>query len=406
MLDVDVVPFPMKILMLSPWLPYPPNWGFAKRVFHILEVLGRRHDITLVAFSAGGDAEHVRMLEPYCAAVHTVPAPSFALGKRVAQVASLLSPASFQRRTSYSPAMQRTLDTLAAGAPFDIIHVESSQMACYRFDPRSVLILDEHNIEYELYYRMYQTEAALVRRWFSWLEYYKFKREETASWRSVGGCVLTSEREAVLVNAVVPSVPTAVVPNAVDTDFFAPSSAPVDPDAIVLTGLMKYRPNVDGALFFVKEIMPRILQRRPNVTFHIVGGEAPPEIRRLASRQVVVTGAVEDVRPYVHGAAVFAVPLRMGSGTRLKVLEGLSMGKPMVSTALGCEGIEVVHGQHLLIADTAAAFADAVLDVMARPELARRLSDEGRSLMLRQYRWEHAVGALEAFYARTGRYNS
>ena len=119
-----------------------------------------------------------------------------------------------------------------------------------------------------------------------------------------------------------------------------------------------------------------------------------------------MTGAVDDVRPYVHRAAVFAVPLRMGSGTRLKVLEGLSMGKPMVSTALGCEGIDVVDGQHLLIADTAAAFADAVLDVMTRPELARRLSDEGRALMLRQYRWEHAVDALEAFYARTGRYNS
>ena len=396
----------MKILVLSPWLPYPPNWGFAKRVFHMVEVLGRRHEITLVAFSAGGDAEQVRKLEPHCAAVHTVPAPTFALGKRVAQVASVLSPTSFQRRTIYSPAMQRTLDSLTAGAPFDIIHVETSQMGCYRFDPRSVLILDEHNIEYELYYRMYQTEAALARRWFNWLEYYKFKREETASWRAVDGCVLTSEREVVLVNDVVPSVPTAVVPNAVDTDFFAPSSAPVDPDAIVLTGLMKYRPNVDGALFFVKEILPRIVQQRPDAIFYIVGGEAPSEVRRLASRQVVVTGAVDDVRPYVHRAAVFAVPLRMGSGTRLKVLEGLSMGKPMVSTALGCEGIDVVHGQHLLIADTAAAFADAVLDVMARPDLARRLSDEGRALMLRQYRWEHAVDALEAFYAQTGRYNS
>lgn len=390
----------MKILMLSPWLPYPPNWGFAKRVFHVVEVLGRRHDVTLLAYSGGDDSEHARMLQPHCAAVHTVPAPAFALGKRLAQMASVFSPTSFQRRTIYSPTMQRALDSLTAGAPFDIIHVETSQMACYRFDRRSVLVLDEHNIEYELYYRMYQTEGAVARRWFNWLEYYKFKREETASWRAVDGCVLTSQREAVLLNEVVPSAQTAVVPNAVDTEFFAPSSAPVDPDAIVLTGLMKYRPNVDGALFFVKEIFPRILQQRPNATFYIVGGEAPPEITRLASRQVVVTGGVDDVRPYVHKAAVFAVPLRMGSGTRLKVLEGLSMGKPMVSTALGCEGIDLVHGQHLLIADTAAAFADAVLDVMARPELARQLSEQGRALMVSRYKWEHAVEALEDFYGR------
>lgn len=390
----------MKILMLSPWLPYPPNWGFAKRVFHVLEVLGRRHEVTLVAYRGPDDDDNVRVLEGHCAAVHTVPAPAFAAGKRLAQLASVVSPRSFQRRIIHSPLMQHRLDALTAGAPFDIIHVETSQLACYRFDRRSLLVVDEHNIEYELYYRMYQSEGTLARRWFNWLEYAKFKREEIASWRDCDGCVMTSQREATLVGEIVPDLPVAVVPNAVDTEFFAPSSAAVDPDTIVLTGLMKYRPNVDGALFFVQDILPRILRQRPDATFYIVGGDAPAEITRLASRHVIVTGRVEDVRPYVHKAAVFAVPLRMGSGTRLKVLEGLAMGKPMVSTTLGCEGIELEHGRHLLIADGAEAFADGVVELMNRPELARRLSEEGRALMLRQYRWEHAVEALETFYTR------
>jgi glycosyltransferase involved in cell wall biosynthesis len=115
---------------------------------------------------------------------------------------------------------------------------------------------------------------------------------------------------------------------------------------------------------------------------------------------VVVTGSVDDVRPYVRRAAVFAVPLRMGSGTRLKVLEGLSMGKAMVSTSLGCEGIDLTHGEHLLIADEADAFADAVLDLMTKPERAARLGVEGRRLMLRRYRWETVTGELEGFYQR------
>jgi glycosyltransferase involved in cell wall biosynthesis len=115
---------------------------------------------------------------------------------------------------------------------------------------------------------------------------------------------------------------------------------------------------------------------------------------------VVVTGSVDDVRPYVHRAAVFAVPLRMGSGTRLKVLEGLSMGKPMVSTSLGCEGIDLVPGEHLLIADEANSFAHAVLDLMTQPEMAGRLGVEGRALMLRRYRWETATEELEEFYGR------
>ena len=169
---------------------------------------------------------------------------------------------------------------------------------------------------------------------------------------------------------------------------------------IVLTGLMKYRPNVDGAIHFVRDILPRIQQARPKAKFYIVGGEAPAEVTRLASSSVVVTGGVDDVRPYVHAAAVFAVPLRMGSGTRLKVLEGLSMGKPMVSTSIGCEGIEVTDRQHLLIADGADRFADAVLELMSDRALSRTLADQGRALMLARYRWEHVVETLEQFYAR------
>ena len=389
----------MKILMLSPWLPFPTNWGFAKRVFHLLEALARRHDVTLLSYSDGDDAESVRVLEQLCT-VRTVPAPAFPLGKRLAQLRSLASPTSFQRLTVGTPQMQQALDDLASGPPFDIIHVATSQLAGFRFDPRSVLVLDEHNIEYELYYRTYQLERSPLRRFFSWLEYAKFKREEIATWRAASGCAMTSRREAELVQRAVPGAPVAVVPNAVDTDFFAPGSGPVDPEAIVLTGLMKYRPNVDGAMFFVREILPRILRVRPTATFYVVGGEPAPEVLRLAGPNVVVTGGVDDVRPYVHKAAVFVVPLRVGSGTRLKVLEGLSMGKAMVSTALGCEGIDVTDGEHLLVADQAAPFAEAVLAVMHDPAMAQGLAERGRALMLERYRWVAAGEALEAFYAR------
>jgi sugar transferase (PEP-CTERM/EpsH1 system associated) len=390
----------MRILMLSPWLPYPPTWGFGKRVYHLLEVLSRTHEVTLLTYSDGQDAAGIKALLAHCAAVHTVAAPRLPFGKRIGQLRSMGSRASFQRRMMYSPEMQRKLDELTAGAPFDVIQVETSQLACFRFDRRSIVVLDEHNIEYELYYRMYQAEASYLRRLFNWLEYYKFKREEIASWQTMSGCVMTSRREETTVNALSPKTPTAVVPNAVDTECFEPNTQPVDPDRIILTGLMKYRPNVDAAIYFVRDILPRIRAKRPNAIFYIVGAEPPPEVTRLASANVIVTGSVEDVRPYVYKAAVFVVPLRMGSGTRLKVLEGLSMGKPMVSTSIGCEGIDLVHGEHLLIADDAAAFADAVLDVMTKPDFSARLGAQGRDLMLRRYRWETATQELVSFYER------
>lgn len=390
----------MKILMLTPWLPHPPNWGFAKRVFHTIEVLARRHEVTLLSYSEGHDAASIKVLQGLCHAVHTVVPTPPPFGKRVAQLASLASRTSFQRRMTVSAPMQQALDRLLKETAYDVVHLQSSQMAGFRFAPGSVVVLDEHNIEYELYYRMYQGEGSLFRRYFSWLEYHRFKREEIASWQSVAGCATTSEREARIINGIAPDLPTVVVPNAVDTEYFSPSSAPVDPHAIVFTGLMKYRPNVDGAAFFVKDILPRIVAVEPRATFYIVGADPPPQVLQLASPNVIVTGSVPDVRPFVERAAVFVVPLRMGSGTRLKVLEGLAMGKPMVSTALGCEGIELTHGEHLLIADDAQPFADAVLEVMQSPARAQHLSKEGRALVLRQYRWDTAVEALETLYAR------
>lgn len=393
----------MKILILSPFFPYPPNWGLVKRVYHLLEVLARTHRVTLVTYGDGVQPEHVTTLRNICEAVHVVPVQPMPFGnKRLAQLASVASPVSFQRRMIYTDAMQQTIDAVSAGEPFDVIQIETSQMDAFRLDPRSVVVLDEHNIEYELYYRMSQSERSVARRVFNWLEYTKFKREEIASWRAADGCVMTSQRETVLVSGIVPETPTTVVPNAVDTDFFQPSDKPVDANAIVLTGLMKYRPNVDGAQFFVNDVLPRILAKRPDAVFYIVGGDPPPEVTRLASRNVVVTGTVDDVRDYVHRAAVFAVPLRMGSGTRLKVLEGLAMGKPMVSTSLGCEGIDVVHDQHLLIADDAEGFANATLELMTNQARARQLATAGRDLMLRCYTWEVAAAVLEQLYSALG----
>ena len=393
----------MRILVVSPFLPYPPNWGFGKRVYHLMEVLARTHSVSLLTYADERDSPHVEALKAFCAAVHTVPSRALLFGKRLAQLRSVASPMSFQRRSTYTEAMQRKLDELAHGEPFDIIQVESSQMACFEFDPRSIVVLDEHNVEYELYYRMYQSERSTMRRLFSWFEYHKFRREEVASWRSAGGCLMSSEREMAILRTMCPLTPATVVPNAVDTDYFKPADEAVDPDAIVFTGLMKYRPNVDAAIFFVDEILPRILARRPTAMFYVVGGDAPPAVTRLASRNVVVTGTVDDVRPYVHRAAVVAVPLRMGSGTRLKVLEGLSMGKPMVSTSLGCEGIDLVHREHLLIADDPRSFASGILELMSKPEVAATLGTHGRNLMLRRYRWEAAADELDGFYGRLRR---
>jgi sugar transferase (PEP-CTERM/EpsH1 system associated) len=379
-------------------LPYPPTWGFVTRVYQFVRLLAQRHSVTLLSFADDDDRKHVDALRAVCAGVYTVPHRRTTRAKRVGQLASMFSPVSYQWRSHRSADMQRTLDALSREHSFDVIQIESSQLGCFAYDPRSALVVDEHNIEYELLYRTYLTEGSPVRRLYNWVEYKKFRREEVSTWQRVNGTVTTSKREEEVIQAIVPERPVTTVPNAVDVQYFSPSDQPVDRDAIVLTGLMKYRPNVDAAVYFVREILPHLLTARPNLVFYIVGGEPPEEVRQLAGRNVVVTGTVPDVRPYVYRAAVFVVPLRMGGGTRLKVLEGLSMKKAMVSTSLGCEGIDVENDKHLLVADTPQAFATAVRCLLDDPQRGEALAAAGRDLVNRQYRWERVVDGLEAFY--------
>jgi sugar transferase (PEP-CTERM/EpsH1 system associated) len=389
----------MRILILAPTLPYPPNWGLGIRVYQVLRLLARRHAVSLLAYAGPEDQEKIQALERLGAAVHVVPHPDRGGGgKRVAQLLSMGSPASYQRSHIYSAQMQQQLSLLSARDNYDVIQVETSPLAGFEFDRRAAVALIEHDIVYELLQRMCQTERSPLRRLFNRIEFRKVKREEIASWRTVAGCVTTSAREEQIVRQLAPDTPVAVVPNAVDVDYFLPSDGPIDETAIVMTGFMKTRPNIDGAVYFVREILPRILTARPQTVFYIVGGGAPAEVEKLAGPNVVVTGEVPDVRPYVHKAAVVVVPLRMGGGTRLKVLEGLSMRKPMVSTALGCEGIDVAAGEHLLVADEPEAFAASVIELLRDRRLAERLATGGRAVVLRHYRWETAVDRLEAFY--------
>jgi glycosyltransferase involved in cell wall biosynthesis len=211
---------------------------------------------------------------------------------------------------------------------------------------------------------------------------------------------MTSDREAEIVRRHAPDTPTFVVPNAVDIDYFRPGSAEVEPGTVVFNGVLDYRPNIDGVDFLIDEVMPLVRRRHPAARLTVVGRGSAADVEALRRRGVNATGEVADIRPYLGGAAVVAVPIRMGSGTRLKVVEGLAMAKPIVSTTLGCEGVGVRDGEHLLIGDTAEAFAERIGRLLDQPELGRALGAAGRDLMEREYSWQAAGLRLEEVYLR------
>jgi glycosyltransferase involved in cell wall biosynthesis len=391
---------PLRVLLVSGQFPFPPTWGFATRVHQLARQVASRHDLTLLSYGEPDDDWAVdRSARQFDVRIVPWRPPSTA-AKRTAQVSSALSRRPYQSRFTYSQQMQRAIGELCATGQFDVVQVETSMLCTFDFPSHLPLIIDEHNIEYEVLQRVHQAERSVLRRSFSDLEYRRFRRFEQTWWRRAAACVLTSSREEAIVHWEAPLTPTEVVPNGVDLDYFSPRHPSTEPDTVLFNGALNYRPNLDAAYHLVDEIWPRVLEACPGATLTIVGRGAEAELRRLRRPQVLVTGEVPDVRPYLEKAAVVAVPIRMGGGTRLKVLEALAMAKPVVSTKLGCEGVNVRHGRHLCIEDDPAPFAAAITALFADRTAATALGRAGRVLMEQEYSWDLAGRRLDRLYRR------
>ena len=386
------------ILMVAPSWPHPPTWGFAMRVYHLAKQLSRRHRISLLTYGSPeiATAEGRSIFE----SVHFVKAPASVRSKRPAQVRSLLSSRSHHFGGLRSRAMESALDQLLSERKFDIVQVESSQMAFAAERSGVPVALDEHNVEYRLLERLAAAESSALRKAFGRLEAAKARPEELRAWARCNGSVFTSKEDLAVMRQTFPDKPACVVPNGVDVDHFKPAMTAAQPNTVVFTGAINYRPNTDAVAFFVREVMPRLRRVRPAARFVVVGQGAPEWLIGMSGPYVEFTGAVRDVRPYLAMAAVVVAPLRVGSGTRLKILEAMAMGKAVVTTSVGCEGLGVVDGEHLQIADDAEQFAQETARLMSERDSSEQLGRQARALAERDYSWPVIVHRLEQFHTQ------
>lgn len=378
----------LRLLWLSPFLPWPLTFGGSIRVFHLMRRAAQFHEVHLAAL--GGSDEAAVALREFCSSVRVFkPEHTY----RSAQVSSLFSGRSQFQTGHQSADLNAWLQ--AEGASFDAVVCEFTQMAWAPLPPGPMRVLDLHNIEHEVLRRTAESDRHLLRRWFRAQDARKLAREE----RDVAGrfelIAAPSEREVSILRQWGTPGEIVPVPNGVDCAAFgAPLSAAEEQTPVadvVFVGSMNYYPNEEAVRYFRDAIWPRVIEKRPGTTFMAVGGNPPADLLRLSAPGFDVVGGVPSVKPYFRKAKALAVPILSGGGTRLKILEAAASGTPIVTTSLGCEGIDVKHGQHCLIADDPQAFANALVEALDNPVPAAHRATQARELVRARYDW-NAIG--------------
>jgi len=386
-------------------LPYPPDAGPAIRTYHVLRILSRVFDITALCFyrRKGGLAPEdptasLAQLRHF-AHVEAVPVPQEHSVTRLAwnHLQSVGRGRVYAAFTYHSDAFARRLRDLLGTRRFDLVHVDSIVL-CRYFPLLAGLsvVCVHHNVESALLKRRARVERAWRRAYFA----YQARLMEREERRWCGRCalnVVVSEPDRDALRRIAPSATCAVVPNGVDTTAFHPH--PGRNDGMVYVGEMAWFPNRDALQYFCEEILPRVRAAGERARARWVG-RAPEEMRAAYQERygVELTGYVPDIRPLVKHAACYVVPLRVGGGTRLKILDAWAMGKAIVSTSLGCEGLAAEDGGNILIRDDADSFAHAVCSVLQDEALRQRLGAEGRRTVERHYSWEQIGESMLGLY--------
>ncbi len=386
----------MKILIVSPNLP-GPGGGASTRNYHLLRALTKEHTISLLALTGhnekGLNEDLCQLLLDYRLVHRTLAGTG--RSKRLGQLIHALRGRSAILQEHLVETVQVALDEMLAKHLYDAVLFESSLMAGYRV-PRGVrVIIDQHNLEFELLERAARQISPGMRKWYNWREARLIRPVELERCRRADLILVTSEREQVILKSLLPRIVIGVVPNGVDTDLFSPGQKSEVAGQIIFTGSMDYYPNTSAALFFAHQCWPQIRSQVPDASWQIVGKEPSVEVRQLGELPgVTVTGSVPSVPPYLAEAQVALAPLLIGGGTRLKILEALAMGKAVVSTTQGCEGLEIVSGQHLLIEDQPNNLARSVVRLLQDADQRTRLGKAGRALAEKHYSWHQCGNRL------------
>jgi glycosyltransferase involved in cell wall biosynthesis len=403
-----------RLLLLAQTLPFPPDGGVNIRIYNVLRLLARQYDVTLLCFmrraerqTPGAVASGIAGLLPYAdVAVFPIPQEYNRLRLLWDHVRSVVTGKAYTWFTYESRDFRSRVRSLLAERKFEIVQIDSLDLATYLPDlANHPVVCVHHNVESTLMHRRAQMQPSRWRRAYLHFQARLLTKLEREWCEHVALNVAVSDADRIALHLQAPHGRYATVPNGVDVDEFQPSKA--REEGIVSTGGLNWFPNADALRHFTDDILPRIRALRPNTRVRWVGRADDEERQHLwTAARVELTGYVEDVRPYVQEGACFVVPLRVGGGTRLKILDAWAMGKAVVSTSVGCEGLAAVDGVNIIVRDDPEEFAQAVVSVLKDRALRERLGAAARRTVEERYSWDVIGGGLHRSLnelRRTGR---
>jgi polysaccharide biosynthesis protein PslH len=400
----------MKIMWVKAGGLVPPDTGGKIRSYNILRELARQHSVTFFSFYAAHDGDvHPglkNIFERVVCLPLRLPAPK-SLAEMRDYSLGLLSPRPYNITKYCRPEVRRELHALLQRESYDVIVCDFLVAAgVIPWDAPTPKVIFTHNVEAAIWRRHYEVATNPIWKAISWQEWRKMEAAERRYLRLADHVLTVSETDRESFASFVEPTKLTVISTGVDVDYFQPMPLPEIADSLVFTGSMDWLPNEDGILYFLDAIFPLIKQQCPEISLVVVGRSPSRKLQALAEREksVRLTGRVEDIRPFVARGQVCIVPLRIGGGTRLKIFEAMAMGKAVVSTSVGAEGLPVRHGQNILLADTPDDFARSVISLLRDSDRRNRLGAAARTLVQEKYSWrkvaESFTSALQSVITR------
>lgn len=399
----------MKVIWLGHNLGFPPKGGALQRNYNLLRAISRKCEVHVLAFDQPNTRpatvtpqDCVQALSNFCASVNWVPLIS-SFPSRTRSGLAMLGLATGEpydftwlRSAEMGCKLKKLVETVAP----DVVHIDALGLVQYKPILGEVgTVLNHHDVEScKIRLRAKKTVNPLL-RWYFQREAHKLADAERKWCPQFDVNAVVSEEEGKVLSLACPGLRTRIVPNGVDTEYFTPRPDPGG-TTMLFCGSMYMHPNQEAIRYFIRRIWPRVVAQIPDVRLYVVGSNPPRWIKDLekADPRIFVIGFVEDVRPYFKKAALCICPIVSGGGTRLKILDSLAMGVPVVATSFAASGLELEHDKHLLLADTEEQFANCIFQLLANPSLRKQLAIAGAKRVEQAYSWALVGQALLDIY--------